>query len=298
MDVRSFFGRRRLPSRYRPRRARRVVRARISSGLTRPAAKAVAKIAKRVVKRSAETKYVAENYSEAPVSLYGSTVPTGGSPQLFTVIPAVAQGDGESYMRDGDKISPTKHVVDLDLRFNNTITDVSGASHLDECAWDITAHVWYGYVRKYKNGVDTLANAASLLQELLDDGAGNNIPWDGSAYINLFKTNTEVFTGLKHKKIRMFRPLGQQNAASVAGGMTTYFPQTIRKSLRLAFKPPKTLLYDEADQIPQNYAPVVIIGYQHNDNTQAANTTAGSKSVLNLPALIMGMRMHMWFKDI
>lgn len=296
MDVRSFYGRKK-----RMTTTKRRVRARIprTKGLTRPAAQAVAKIAKRVVRRSAETKYVAENYSEAPIAIYGDTLPTGGVPQLFTVVPAVVQGDGESFKRDGDKISPTRHVVDLDLRFNNTVADASGTGYLDDCSWDITAHVWYGYVRKYKNAADTMTNATSLLGELLDDGAGNNIPWDGSAYINLFKTNTEVFTGLKHRQIRMFRPLGQQNAATLAGGLSTYFPQTIRKSLRLAFKPPKTLIYDEADGVPQNYAPVVIIGYQHNDNTQASNIThSPPTTALNGPALIMAMRMHMWFKDI
>jgi len=261
----------------------------------KPTRKAVAKIAKKVVNKAAETKYVGELYSSEPTAIYGSTVPTGGAPQIYDVCPNVSEGSAE-YQRNGVKIVPTKHVVDLDLTFN-TNNDVSGTGQLDNCAWDVNVYVWYGYVRRYKNSVDILANGPNILANLLDTGTGATLPWSGSPYDHLKKLNTEWFQ-LKQKVVRMYRPFGQQNVATLAGGLTTYFPQTIHKTLRLSFKAPKVLQYNEASTLPENYAPVVIIGYQHNDATQASNAFAGTPSILNSPALQMMIKQHMWFKDV
>ena len=262
--------------------------------------KAVTAIAKRVVDGAIETNYASDTLTTGgePTFIYGDVKPVGAPPQLFDCLPAVSQGD-ESFQRDGLKISPTKHVVDVDLWFNNAIQDISGTGSVGNCAWDIRAHVWYGYVKKYKNSEDVVANAAALLDQLLDDGQGNYVPMDGTPFVDAQKVNTEVFQ-LKHKVVRMQRSFGDQNQATLGGGLTTYFPQTIHKRLRLSFKPPKTLLYgEEADLYPQNYAPVIIVGYQHNDFTNASSTVyvPGTPTIDNIPALYLQTRNHLWFKD-
>lgn len=279
----------------RNRRTGRKVGVYRGKDLSMAAKKAVTKIAKRVVNRAAETKYVGELYANEPTAIYGSTVPTGGQPQIFDVCPSLSEGVAEN-QRTGVKIVPTRHTVDLDLTFN-TNNDINGNPALDNCAWDITVHVWYGYVRRYKNSVDILTNAANILANLLDTGAGTTLPWAGSPYDHLKKVNTEWFQ-LKQKSFRMFRPFGDQNAASLAGGLTTYFPQSIHKTLKLSFKPPKVLQYNEANTLPENYAPVVIVGYQHNDSTQASNAFGAGNTVLTAPALQMMLKQHMFFKDV
>lgn len=257
--------------------------------LSEPTRKAVAKIAKKVVNKAAETKYVGELYSNEPSAIYGSTVPTGGVPQIYDVCPSISQGDTE-YQRTGVKIVPTKHVVDVDLTFNP-------ANDAAECAWDVNVHVWYGYVRRYKNSQDVLANANNICVNLLDSGQGNTQAWLGRPTDHLLKVNTE-WVSMKHKMVRMYRPLGTQNVATLTGGLTTYFPQTIHKTLRLTLKPPKVLQYNESSPLPENYAPVVIIGYQHNDYTQASNAFGGAPTVLTIPALQVMLKQHMWFKDV
>lgn len=260
---------------------------------------AVAKIAKAVVDRAVETKYVAQLMDENPIAVYGDTIPGGGGiPQLWDALPTLMEGTAE-YQRTGVKVQPVKHRVDLDLRFNNTVSDISKTTTADVAAWDITAYIWYGYVKRYRNGVDVLANKTDLLQQHLEDGQGNTTQWQGSPYDDLDVVNKEVFTNLKCKQIRMYKAFGQFNDATVAGGVTEYFPMTYRKRVSLSFKPPKTLEYDEVDNIPQNYAPIIIIGYQHNDNTQASNTlfVPATPTVLNTPALIFNAKLHLWFKD-
>lgn len=272
-----------------------VVNSRQEINFDKPMKKAVAKIAKKVVAKAAETKYVGELYSNEPTAIYGSTVPTGGQNQIYDVCPTVSEGVAE-YQRTGVKVVPTKHVVDLDLTFN-TNNDINGNPALDNCSWDINVYVWYGYVRRYKNSTDILANAGNILANLLDTGTGATLPWAGGPYDHLKKVNTEWFQ-LKQKHFRMYRPFGSQNQATLTGGLTTYFPQTIHKTLRLSFKPPKVLQYNEASTLPENYAPVVIIGYQHNDASQASNAFGAGNTILTAPALQMMMKQHMWFKDV
>lgn len=257
----------------------------------------MAKIAERVFKKKTETNYVAEDvFPEGPIQIWAATSPAGGpTPQIFDVMSALQEGVGE-FQRKGVKVSPTRHTVDVKLAFNNLRQDITGTGTLDNCAWDITAHVWYGYVRRYKNVVDVTNNAAALMGQMLEDGQGNTLPWDGSAAIDQFKLNTEVFQ-FKHKAVRMFRPFGSQNVATLAGGQTTYFPQKLQANLKLSFKPPKSLVYDELQGVPQNYAPVIVVAYKHNDYTQGANVYADGPNLLNKPALMMTARSHLYFKD-
>lgn len=257
--------------------------------LDKPTKKAVAKIAKSVVKRAQEVKYVGQLYDAEPIELYGSTVPTGATQaQVFEVMPDLSEGTSE-YERVGVKVMPTRHNVDLDLRFNTRMA----AINVDRMAWDINVHIWYGYIKRYKYAPDVLANSFNIANNLLEDGQGNTFPWNGAPYQGLLTLNKEVNT-LKHKVVRMYRPLGAQNTAD--GVQQTYFPQTIHQKVRLAFKPPKALLYNETNNVPENYAPVVIIGYEHNDASQASNAVGGV-GVLGIPALQLMIKQHLWFRD-
>lgn len=257
---------------------------------------AVTAIAKRVANLGRETKYVADTIFSQPVPIYGDTVPTGTvQPQIYECLPDLSEGVAE-YERDGVKIQPVKVVSELDLRFNNKTNDLSSASPLDTAAWDIDVHIWYGYVRRYKSYSDIIANASNILSNHLENGLGSTLRWGGGPYDHFNRVNKEWFN-LKHKVVRMYRPLGQQNVATLAGGLTTYFPQDIHKVVRMSFKPPKTLLYNETNVVPENYAPVCIIGYQHRNGTQAANSTSDTTTLLGKPALMMNIKNHMYFKD-
>lgn len=260
------------------------------------ARKAVATIAKRVFNAKTETNYVTSMLSAEPTDIYAATLPTGGNPQLFDCVPPVSIGPQE-YQRDGVRINPTRHSVDLDIRFNERAVTASPAGQsVATLAWDVLVHVWYGYARRYKNVVDVLGNEIALLQAHLDTGTGTNTPWTGGPIDDFNMVNKEVMV-LKHKSFRMYRPQGDQNDGT--GVQQTYYPQVIRKRMRLSFAPPKTLLYNENVGIPDNYAPFVIIGYQHADGTQGSTQVynPSAPTLANIPALQLYMKSHMWYKD-
>lgn len=262
----------------------------------------VAQIARQTIKPMMETKYRADDLvgdSGYPLQIYGSVAPsgTGATVQLFNALPTLAIGDN-GFQRDGQKVLPVKHTMELDFTFNNQIQDVSKTGNLDSCAWDVTVHVWYGYAKRYKNWFDIQTNAAALTGEMFELGNGNSGQFGGAPYDILRKVNSDVLT-VKRKSFRMFRPFGAQNQATLQGGLTTYFPQLIKKHITLKFGKRSSLLYDEGGSYPENYAPFVIIGYEHNDGTQAANAlyNAGSPSILNTPAIqVQGIR-KLWYKD-
>lgn len=262
--------------------------------------KALARTVNRIVKRAGETKYCAQfmtNADSAPVPIYGDVYPQGtpnGNVQLWQTLPIVNQGTGD-FERIGTKINPTKLCADLDVKFN---TDNAIAGLIDQVSWDVTVHVWYGIVKRFKAVPEVVANKPIIVSNMLEDGQGNLTRWLGGPSDQMFKTNSSYLT-VKHKKFRMYRPLGIQNTGTNAGGATTYFPQTIAKRMRLYFKTPKALRYDEGQSYPEGYAPFVIIGYQNNDETQASNayTTNPYTLATQVPALLATVKAHLFYKD-
>lgn len=265
--------------------------------LSKPVKNAV----KRMISATQETKYVSQVMTgEDVVQLFGDVYPQGtpnGPVQLWPITPDVSEGDTE-YTRDGVKIFPKSLVADVDLKFNNKTSAIGGNGQLDNTSWDVTAHVWWGYARRYKNYDDIVANKVAIVENMLEDGQGASVRWLGGPLDHQLHQNNE-FVVLKHKAVRMYRPLGVQNTATLAGGVSTYYPQEISRKLKCRFKLPKSFMYNENLSQPENYAPFVIIGYQHNDNTQAANTYGVTPPLLptQAPALITSIRSHLYFKD-
>ena len=130
----------------------------------------VTKIAKTVMKRQVETQYICDNHELNYSAIYGDTTPTGGAVQVFGALPQIVQSGGEqSYGCRGVKIEPTKHCSDLQFCFSPELLISSGgpATRIDSVAWDVTVHVWYGYVRRYKSMDDVNGNKIFIAQNLL-----------------------------------------------------------------------------------------------------------------------------------
>lgn len=260
--------------------------------------KAVAAIAKRVLNSSSETKYIAVN--QDAIAIYGDTYPGGGSAQVYPCIPDVAQGD-ESLMRTGNKLSPKRHVTQLQFTFNDDPQiDVGGVNTpASKAGWDINVHVWYGFCRRYKNVADVNANNVTMLGELLDVGNGSQSRFTGLMSDELFEVNKEFFN-LRHKVVRLYKNAGLDNLLdTTAPSLST--PEILSARMSLVWNPPKTLMYkDESAVIPENYAPFIIVGYVHNDGTQASDqaNTGPTTNVLQVSAVKMWHTDKLWFKDI
>lgn len=261
------------------------------------ARKAVATIAKRVLNRAVETQYVAEN--QEPIAIYGDVLPGGGSAQLYTCIPDVTQGD-ESLMRRGLKIQPKRHTTQLQFHFNDDpqISQGGGSVPASQAGWDITVHVWYGFAKRYRSVTEVQANSNFILAEMLDVGNGAQSRFTGLQSDELFELNKE-FLNVRHKTLRMYKNAGLANVLDVTSpSLGTPFQENGKMSL--SWKVPKTLLYkDESATIPENYAPFIIVGYSHNDGTQASDlaNTGPTTNVLAVSAIKMTRTDKLWFKD-
>lgn len=257
----------------------------------------MATIAKRVVAGALKTKYIAEN--QEPIAIYGDTLPGGGSAQLYTCLPDITQGDN-SFDRDGNRPRPTRHTTQLQFTFNEDPQILSGGVGVPaaRAGWDITVHVWYGFAKRYKNVNDVSTNATAILAEMLDTGNGGVSRFTGLMSDELFEINKEFLT-LRHKKVRLYKNAGQANVLDVTSpSLGTPFAEGARMSL--SWKVPKSLLYkDEVAVIPENYAPFIIVGYSHNDGTQASDisNTGATTNILEVSAIKMVRTDKVWFKD-
>lgn len=260
----------------------------------------MATIAKRVMNRKTETHFVstAPETAYSYVGIYGATLPQGGIPQLFGCLPQVSVGDS-SFTRDGNKIQPTRHTTDLRFVFNDdALLDAGSPVPISKAGWDITVHVWYGFAKRYKSIADVATNETALLEQHLQDGQGNEYEWTGLLRDETLDVNKEVFN-VKHKSVRMYKNAGlANNGDSVSPALGTPMLETQR--MRLSWKVPKTLTYaDESHILPENYAPFIVVGYCHNDATQASYiaNTGVTADLARLPAVKMMKVDKLYFKD-
>lgn len=298
MDVRSFFGRRKTGKATRS--ARKARPSKPAKTLPKRARKAVADIAKTVLKRNTETQYIVDNQELNWGAIYGDTTPTGGGVQLYSCLPQIVQTDDPtSSGRRGIKIQPTKHVTDLQFIFSDEPLYGAAAPgvRLDSLAWDVTVHIWYGYVKRYKSTDDVNGNKIFIAQNLFEIDGATQTRFSGRIQDLLNERNSDFGT-LKHKSFRMMKSSGNANAGAAS---EQYEPAQTQHSLRLSWKAPPSLKYaDETSFYPENYAPFILVGYHHNDGTQASNvsnTVGVTTNLAQLPAVKMLQVNKVWFKD-
>jgi len=297
MDVRSFFGRRpRTVVKGRRKVYRKAGPARAVRSVPSRARKAISTIAQRVVNRNVETKHAYQTLFTNWQPQYGSMLPTSGQPQLYNALFDVTSGTtGDQLV--GNIMRPTRIYNDLQILLNDRTTDVGGANSLLYDGWDITVHVWYGTARRYKVTGDVIANAPDLLTKMFDNmfSPGTQVGFTGKYTDQLNPVNREYFN-LKHKSVRLFKGPGINNTADAVSS-SLYTPSKTQATMRLSWTPPKTLHYNDLEGLPQDFAPFFVIGYVHNDTSQAANSATGAASVLTKPALLIQAGQHIYFKD-
>lgn len=283
----------------KPRKAARAVKS-----LAPRARKAVSTIARRIVRRNLETKQMGTNPGYNYTGLYGSTLPVGGNPQLFTCVPQITQGD-TAETRSGNKISPTTHYTDIKFTFNpDAVLQYTppggslGTYPISQAGWDIQVHIWYGYIKRF-NRVDWVnQNAITILQEFFQNSEGDAVSFSGLSTDELLKVDKDQLV-MKHKTFRMYKNAGLANVGDpVSPSLTT--PMVVSKQVRLNWKPHKTLTYATDDAlIPENYAPFFIVGYVHNDATDASDTanSGATSDLTKIPAIQMCQVDHLFYKD-
>lgn len=236
-----------------------------------------------MIRGSEETKYLSQNLQTpnggsilGTFTNFTSGITSTG--ELYACIPQVYQGTGD-YQRIGNQISPSSAYVDLTM-------DCGTADSLTN--YDITVHVFV----LNSVSVKSLANYTAMpIGELLNNGDGTNVGFDGTAIAEMLPVNTESFRVQQHKKVRLVKGFGYyQSSAGVTAGTFDGIisPSTHMRRMRLKVKLPKVLKYDnDSASYPTNAAPVLCIGFVDNRPRDAASL--GGVSVI--------AKAHMRFKD-
>lgn len=245
----------------------------------------------RAIGRSDETKYAATQLMlNLPLD---AAIHTPGT-DVVPLVPAIHQGTAEN-QRDGRKITPTKCFVDVSISFNenNTPPAIATARYLYVVIYLLRSKV-------YKNWQQWLAAPSPQTNYLLDDGAGNSVPFGINDPTSGFVSDTRFlaypvdqseFTLVKKRVVKLIRNDGFTNGSP--GGATA--PNLAQSSWRGKFyyRLPK-LIYDDSAAIqggyPTNNCTMMAIGYCNSDN----GTTVVPE---NYNAISVTARAHWFFKD-
>lgn len=266
----------------RLRRGKRSARSSIRSRRpVRMGGRGFAAAVKKVLNKSAETKYVADNYdknSSADLPAVWNLNNIGaGVLKFLPMIPRTVQGIDES-QRIGDQINTVGNVVTtLDFAYNDS--DLSGHQ--------IKVEIWYGTTKERKSWGP---NNPLITNAFLDNGDGTNVAPGVGRQTTMLPTDKRMVT-FKKKVFILSKtsgttggPNGTSNASANAGRSF--------HSLKLVHKPPKKLKYtDAAANYPSNYAPGYFINLTYADGLVA--TLPEINSLVNITS-----RTHMHFKDM
>jgi len=253
---------------------------------TATASKTLRQAIQKVIKGTSETKYVAEacrNLSGTS-SLGTWTVFSSGITavaEIYAAIPRVAQGVDE-HQRIGDVINPTSCSIHLDF---------TTPAYNENESIDKTVHVYLMEAASVKD----LANYSAIpISQLLDNGQGGNVGFDGTALAAMLPVQNKTFRVLKHKTFRLVKGFGRTQGSSSTdlAGVTdsVISPSQSYKRISMRVKLPKKLKYEGVNaRYPTNSAPFFVVGWTNNWAVDAAS------NVINLKVL---GRTEMHYKDV
>jgi len=219
------------------------------------------KAVQKVVRGNIETKFCMTPIQMASglgsLNLFtGFTSGITSTAEIYSLLPIVNQGS-DSFQRLGDNIRPTRLNVKLNI--------AAYGSYLK--SFDQTVYVWFLTC----DAVKTISNFSAMpITQMLDNGQGAAIPFDGTSMVALQPLNKKVFKLLKLTKKRIIINLAGSNISQTMTDKTH-----THHSLSFNIPVPKVLQYNNYnDPYPQNYAPVMVIGFV--DNTDSGDTAPGS----------------------
>lgn len=272
-----------------------------------------------MLNRKTETKYIGQWLTLSASA--GTPIPNGVSPFPAPVwfqqsqslgpggtawqiaLPAMVQGGQEiggadvacsDVTRIGSRIEPVSHQVKMTLRLAPGYVAASEPSPssleagfvdiAQQVPLDVTAYIFYGYIKSLKTYQGTGAAAPTLVNGAVSVTAQNEAT---RAYNNLLDNGDLTFrsfngdpilaqlplsdyVNMKVKKVHFRQGGGWINTAVGLSGQpaqtNTAADNTLSKQVTLKFKPPTKLNYVNAlDTYPDNYAPVFAVGYVYND---------------------------------
>lgn len=222
--------------------------------LTKPAAKAVTKVVKRVLSRTTEVKHVGQNVVDAA---FNSTI--SAASECYPILPSVTEGT-DGHQRIGDRIKPRYLIVKGHLQYDH--------GFMGNFAPPSTVRVLMLTQKNIKTSSDVSSRVD--VDHLLKDNIGTDTgrAYTGSMFDNLAPINKDTFNVLMDRKFKMlpqlYEGLGNTqdtNTKTLSGTQRTY---TFYKKIKC----PATLYFDDGNgNQANNFAPFVCLGAVTDDGS-------------------------------
>jgi len=205
----------------------------------------------------------------------GFTSAITSTAEIYACLPVVAEGTA-GHQRAGEYVFPVKARVHLNI--------VSTQNYLKNA--DIMVYAFFLESLSVKD----LAGYGNIpIQQLLDNGQGSVVSFDGTSGTSLFKINTRAFRVIKVVRKRIIT-----NVAQTVSSATTSVPQDPSQdhhAVSLNIPVPKKLVYaSDGSLYPSNYAPFMVLGFI--DNTWHGDTAPGLTESVTVEG-----RSELWYKD-
>lgn len=236
------------------RRAARAAKPRLS----KPAAKAVTKVVKRVLKRTNETKYVSLQQDLS----FNSTISSAS--EAYPMCPAVPQGT-DDFQRIGDKIQGKYLIIRGKVQYNNSFLDTAGTQFIPPA----TCRLMILSQNNVKTSGDVNAGRVDVAHLLKDNvGTGSARSYSGTQYDNLAPINKDLFKVHLDKKIRLnwinhqivVTDPGVSISHDVGNDRTKYFYCKIKLNKGMKFD-------DGTGNYPNSFAPFMVFGSVNDDGS-------------------------------
>lgn len=222
-----------------------------------PLAKKIRTIAKQVIRREAENKFVGGIVENSYT--HNGQITTA---DMYPLLPPVAQGTAYN-QRVGHKIRPKYLEYRVRVSLNES-ADLTTPYHID--LWCLTSK----RVKSY-NVPGGLGGGAIDISQLLDGGAGTNVSFDATTMNALLPVNYEEFNVLAHRSFKLTTSTAEDHRG------------TSFKEMRIRLKCPATLTYDTTNYA-ENFAPFTVLGWSRDDGIQpsvlSTHVTVTSWSIL------------------
>lgn len=230
----------------------RYLKRKATRGLKATQRKAVRAIAKEVIRKEAEDKFVSTNGTTS----FNQTI--SGPGECYPLMPRVPQGV-DDYQRVGDKVRPKYLIVRGTVQYD--ISSLAGTDWMPPN----TARVMILEQKNvpYTGNVSSQVDTAHLLKD--NNGTGVGRPYAGGPYDNLAPINTDTFKVYMDRKIKFnwfTRPINESSVPFVQGNVGN----DRAKSFYCKIKLPSTLTFDPAGgNWPIKPAPFICMGGVNDD---------------------------------
>lgn len=218
----------------------------------------------RIVKGTQETK-LAMDYQSPELYNGQITTKTGDWKYPLPNIPMVGNGGvlGNATNRIGDTIQPTSFKV------YNTIS----LSDLTELTADIYVNFFVFTLKSAKSLPVVQDSSSPGPGSFLDTGNGTSGAWLGNTTDLGLPINHREFTLIAVRRFRLSKGTGHINEGTYSDATITGASQTFKHFI-INIPCPKSLKYSaDLDEQPQNFCPVMAVGYTHMDGTTADSVT-------------------------